>query len=197
MGVSLASLGAKGFSRRMSKILIPALILALAAPAAAQTDLLAPARAGKLQCYTPDAADRSCRALIAYSFAAGGKVVSRSETVLSPDDPILMKRRAELTLRGGALCGRVQAGDLDQATFTIAGRAASPSETAILRARAKSEYAEIFGKEICTSFKPARGGLEAGMTLDGVPQPDVTDQVVWVDAKDGWVVGPRRIRALT
>lgn len=181
----------------MRWVLIVAAVTAAAAQGRAAPDLLAPARAGKLQCYTPIAREKSCRAIIGYSFGPGGKVTSRSETVISTDDPIIMKRTAELVVRNGALCGRVRAEDLDAATFTIAGRAATPAETSALRARAKREFAGVFGKEMCTSFKPAKGGLAAGMTLDGVVQPDVADTVRWIDAKDGWVVGPRRSRALT
>lgn len=165
----------------------PLLAIALAGSALAAADPVAPARSGQQQCYSPNREAKTCRAINAYSFE-GRKVIVHARTLLSA--PIIMLREAEVDTSSGAICGRIRGEDLDRTTFLIRGQPASAKDTADLRKEVKAQYADLIGKLFCTSYKGRGPELTAGVSIDGVPQKDVSDQMLWIDPKDGWQVAP-------
>jgi hypothetical protein len=149
---------------------------------------LAPARAGKLQCYAPDQALKTCGALAGYSFAADGRILNRAEVVVSPTPFTTMTTTAPVTVRGPAVCGLMEG--VETATFRIDGKPADAATTAQLRGQVAGGFAAFAGQEVCTRYYPFREGLLATVTVGAVPRPDMTQPVIWVDPGDGYAVKP-------
>jgi hypothetical protein len=171
------------------KPIVAIFILALASPAlAADADPLAPGRAGKVQCFTPDVKAKTCRQIVSFTFGPGGAIVTHASTALNEN--VVMHHGGPVTIRAGAVCRRLAANDLDQASFSLGGKPASSADTAALRVEVKTEYAGMIGKELCTSYRPAGRFFAASLAMDGVLQTDVTDTVLWVNPKDGYKLVP-------
>lgn len=169
----------------------PALLLlatgALPTCALAAEDPLAPARKGQVSCYQPNAAAKTCRAINSYRFE-GGKIVGLSQTSLT--EAVVMQRTAPVVVRDGAVCGTVRAEDIDTAAFLVRGQPATAEQTTALRDEVKRQYASLMGRELCTRFSGVGPVLTAAVAIDGQPQPDIKDTMMWVDPKAGFKVAP-------
>lgn len=165
--------------------------VALATPASAQeADVLAPAREGAMQCYTPNIERRTCRAIATYTFAADGAIDSGGHAVISPQPVIIMTANSPVVVRDGAVCGPFTLADLERATFTVDGRPASLEETAFIREQV-AQAPGIIDTEVCSTYTLTEGGVyRTEATVDGVAQPDFTDTVIWVRPEDGYTVAP-------
>jgi hypothetical protein len=168
-----------------------AVSLSVLVGAAGVPDPLAPARDGKLQCYQPNVARKTCGALASYSILGGGKISNPSSVLVASDgNVIIMKSTTIVEMRGNAVCGMVDRRTVDQATFTVDGRAASAYETARLRVQMAAAMAANFGKEICTTYERRGAGFVAQSTIGGLPRPDTSQDVIWVGQGDGYTVAP-------
>ena len=174
------------------KIAIATLVLvtslAACAPVAA-ADPLAPARAGQLQCYTPDPARKTCRALAGYTFeaGAGGETILNQADVLMAADPVTVVRTVSpVFVRGDAVCGRGL--PLADAVFLIEGRPAEAAMADRLRQVFMARRAAMIGREICTRYLPLQDQLVPAVSVDGVEREPGNDRIIWVGPKDGWTV---------
>ncbi len=169
-----------------------ALVLGLlAAPAAAQTaDVLAPARAGQLQCFEPNVTAKTCQSLGGYTFQANGVIDNPAQVLISPSPAIVMRISNPVTVRNGAICGPLTAADIARATFTVDGAPASESDTTEIRSSLTQQLSQMFGHESCLTLTPDGDGFRASTTMNGVPQPQQTQRVIWVGANDGYRVAP-------
>lgn len=181
----------------MRTAILPGLILMLAAAGglsahAATFDApLQPASDGQMQCYSPDAARKTCQSLAAYRLGAKGDIDNIAITLLSRDPAITMRTVSPVTVRAGQVCGLIRAEDLQGASFTINDQPADADQTAALRQKIGDAMKDVIGKEVCTAYVPAPGGgLTAKATIGGVPQPDADLPVVWVAPSDGYKVAP-------
>lgn len=158
-----------------------------AAPGGA--DPLAPARAGKLQCYSPSAATKSCRSLASYAFAADGSIANRAEVLLAPQVGLVMTTVSPVTVKNGAVCGML--GDLSDAEFVMNGQPAAPQVADSIRERLGPVRAPMMGKEICTVYRPDGDGFITEATIGGQPTPPgAAQKVIWVAPSDGYGVRP-------
>src|ERR1700742_3677529 len=80
------------------------------AEAAGQIDQL---KSGKLQCYGPNIAKKTCAALSGYTF--GSTIMNQAEVLISNDPVGTMKTNSPVTLRGDAICGVPAKADIDNA----------------------------------------------------------------------------------
>lgn len=173
----------------MMRMVLAALALStLASAAAAQpaADTLAPAREGQLQCYSPTPA-KTCRALGGYTFASDGAITSNAVTVIQPQPLVVMSISSPATVRGDAVCGPVRASDLEAATFTIDGAAATPEQSTSIRA-AMAPMIQALAGEICSTFTPQGEGFVTTATLNGEPMAGYSETVIWVGPTDGYAV---------
>lgn len=163
----------------------------LASPAAAQTaDPLAPAREGRLQCFEPNVAAKTCQSISGYTFQANGVIDNPAHVLISPAPVIVMHVNSPVTVNNNAVCGPIAAGDIQRATFTIDGAAASEADTADIRGALVQQLAPALGHETCMTLTPDGEGFRADTTIAGVPQPQQTQRVIWVGANDGYRVAP-------
>lgn len=168
----------------------PALVVAAppAPPPAPVASPLAPAKLGRLLCYSPDQALKTCAAMTAYGFPADGKILNRAQVVITPSPFIVMTTLTTVTVRGPAVCGRMEGAA--EATFTIDGKPADEATTADLRGQIAGAFTAFDGVEVCTTYVPFREGFMANVSIGGAPRPDLNQPVIWVEFNDGYVVSP-------
>ncbi len=163
----------------------------VASPATAQEgDVLAPARAGQLQCFEPNVAAKTCQSLGGYTFHANGGIDNIAEILLMPSPVIVMRASGPVTVENNAICGPLRAEDIQNATFTIDGVAANAEEAAQLKAAMTQQLAPMFGVQNCLTLTPDGEGFRAESTVAGAPRPELTQRAIWVGASDGWRVAP-------
>lgn len=157
---------------------------------AAHADPLAEAHAGKLQCYRPDTARKTCAALSGYVFDNAGGITNNAEVLLSPQPLLVMRTSSPVVIKGEAVCGPVRQEDIETAQILLNGDVLSEDKAAGVRAQILGAYQGQVGKEVCTTYVPSGDRLSAQVTVDGVPNPAFTQEVIWVSAGDGYKVSP-------
>lgn len=163
----------------------------LTVPASAQTaDVLAPAREGRLQCFEPNAAQKTCQTLGSYAFSSGGVISNAADILISPSPAIVMRITSPVTVRENAICGPLTAADIERASFTIAGAPASHDEASEIRAAMTEQLAPMFNVESCLTITQDSAGLRTDTSMGGVPQPHLTQRMIWVGANEGYRVAP-------
>ncbi len=163
--------------------------LAFTAPALAQQlDILAPARAGHLQCYAPDQARKTCRALASYRLRADGSYENQATVLIAQQPFIVMSASSPVSIRDGAVCGPLTQEHLQAAQFAINGQQASNDDAAYLR----EQLAQMPGflGEICTTYTPSGDSFRADVTVNGVAAGGESSTVIWVRPEDGYTVAP-------
>ena len=165
--------------------------LCAAAPAAHAIDLgpLAPAADGKVQCYSPNAAAKSCQSIGAYQVDAKGVIQNDAVVMINSSPLLVMTTRSAVTLKGGADCGVLRPEHIAGATFTVEGRPADAGQTARLRGAMLGTMKPMLGHEICVYYRAQGDGVLATSTIDGKPQPQMDQHVMWVSPAEGWRVG--------
>jgi hypothetical protein len=158
--------------------------------ARADNDPLADARQGRVQCYTPDAARKTCAAMAAYVFSPDGRITNPAVVLVGAQPVTLMRVTAPVEIKAGAVCGVPRAEDIDGAAIQVAGRQLTPEEAAPIKAQIETAFAARNGKEICTTYVPNGDRLSAQVTVDGVPEPKMSATVIWVAREDGYTVAP-------
>lgn len=158
----------------------------------AQTDPLAPARDGLVQCYDPAPAGKLCRAIGAYEFLPDGSIISDGMNRIENDLPVVLFARSRIEVRDGKICsiGPITAADIHR--VDVAGQ--SLDGPALAQARA-----QIYGAlpsamrsgSLCSAYTAnPDGSLTTTVDIDGVHQSDMGSTVRWVRPGDGWTVIP-------
>ena len=163
---------------------------AITAPASAQQgDVLAPARAGQLQCYTPDQVRKTCRALASYRLRPDGSYENQATVLVAQQPFIVMSTSSPVTVRNGAVCGPLAREHLQAAQFAINGQRASAEDAAYLREQL-AQMPGFLGDEICTTYTPSGEGFRADITVNGAAHGGEGSTVIWVRPEDGYSVAP-------
>jgi hypothetical protein len=157
---------------------------------AAKADPLANAHAGMMQCYQPDTSRKVCLALASYVFERNGAIINRADVLLSPQPALIMRTSSQVIIKGDAVCGPMRREDLDAAQFFANGTPIPADKVAEIRNEVAHGYEGLLGKEVCTTYIPAGDRLSAQVTIDGAPNAQYTQQVIWVKPDDGYTVAP-------
>jgi hypothetical protein len=151
---------------------------------------IAEASRGQLECYSPDVARKTCHSLAAYSIRSDGMIDSASTVLLSRSPAVTMSAVSQVKVKAGQVCGFVTPEELNQATFTVDGAAATPDQTTALRGRIPTAFQSVFGHEVCTGYVTDGGKRLATSSFDGVARPGADQPVAWVSPADGYSVQP-------
>jgi hypothetical protein len=165
------------------------LLSAASAPLqSSEPDPLLPARTGRLQCYAPDAAHKTCGSLAGYRADGAGRYLNRAEIPLTPDGSLTMTITTPVRIVSGAVCGPIRAEDIARAEVRIAGTPMAAGQAAPLLARVAQAFGPLIGHEICTRYEPEADGFVSRASLDGIYRPDLDQRMIWVDPADGYRV---------
>ena len=174
-----------------SVYLTAALILTAAQSVPAATDPLGPAKAGQLQCFTPDTSRKICKALAGYALGRGRAIQVRADILMAPASLlIVMRTSTSVELQSGAVCGRVRARDIEASTFTIAGNPVPQQMVQLASPQILSVMRSHLDQEICSTFVPNGSTFTTQLTIDGVARPELSETFVWVRPSEGYAVGP-------
>ncbi len=176
--------------RALAPLLATAFALASAAPALTADDVLAPARAGKAQCYQPNPERKLCDSMGWYEWRADGSIANRTEVLLPGEGAVVVMHSVDtVTVRDRAVCSPILAATIAASTFTVNGREADAADTARYRSAISRSMQPLFGVEACVIFTPEGEGLRADATINGKAEAALTQRVMWVAPADGWRVG--------
>lgn len=170
-----------------------AAMMAGAAGSAAAAELpepLGPAGEGRLQCYEPDAARRTCMSLAGYA-PVGGAIIETTSVLVNPDPLVVMRTAAPVQVEDGAICGVARRRYVETAAILVEGdRALSEVDAAPVRQQILTVVQPYLDRKICTTYRRDGDGWMTKATLDGTPQPALDQRMIWVSPGDGWRVGP-------
>lgn len=169
--------------------MIASLLLSIAALA----DPLAPARAGQVQCYDPVPAQKLCRAIGSYEFAADGTISNLAVTRIQDAPPIVMFARSAVALKGDKECSVNPLNEADIERIEVAGQPLDAATLALARGQIVAALPDFMktGEPLCSAYSSnSDGSLSATVDIGGVPHPELTATVRWVDLADGWKVTP-------
>lgn len=160
------------------------------AASAAAVDPIAPALAGKVQCYQPDAARKTCNSMGAYRKDPTGTIQNTATILLRPEPLIVMRTTAPVVVKANAICGTITEGDLAAADFTIDGQPADAANAEALRNAIRPGYAAVLNREICTAYVPSGDEMAARISIGGKRMPALDQRVRWISPSEGYSVAP-------
>lgn len=162
------------------------LVLMAAAVTAPLPDPIAPANEGKLQCFSPNLAAKTCASLNKFSRSPDGAIDNESTVLIAVTPLVTMTTISPVTITGRRVCAVTTPAVIAAAHFTISGAVPDDAHTAELKAKVTKGYGPILGHTVCTLFEADGSGFTAHISLDGLPSPGVDQRVIWVG--DGWTV---------
>jgi hypothetical protein len=165
-----------------------------APPAAAQSgEFLRRSQAGEVECWSPDRAARTCRAMSTYRSLEGGRIVNDAIVFLQHDPRVIMFVSSDVHVRDEMICGTVLSSDLDAAYFEIDGVRADDEQAHAIRGAVAQLFAGI--SEVCS--RHTRDGEQFLVTaiVDGIERADLSDRMVWIRPEDGYTIDPAETSA--
>jgi len=163
-------------------------VLVLLAGAPQTEDVLAPARAGKLQCYQPNVAARTCQSLASYTRNPDGSYRNGATVLISPTAQIVLETSSVVHVVSGAVCGTIARDDVLAGKVFKAGAPIAPDKMLLESIADGYAAAGLIGPEICTRYIADGAAMKAEISIAGVPQPDFSTRVIWVSPDDGYRV---------
>jgi hypothetical protein len=160
---------------------------------AAATDPLAPARAGQVQCYDPVPAQKLCRAMGSYDFAADGTISNLAVTRIQDAPAIVMFARSPVVLKDDKECSAGALKETDIEKIEVNGQPLDAATLAVARGQIVAALPDFMktGEPLCSAYSPNPDGtMSATVDVGGVAHPELTATVRWVDPAEGWKVTP-------
>ena len=167
------------------------LVLALlAAPApASKIDARVPIRQGKLRCGLPDVRRKTCGTLSSYALGPNDSYVVSFQGLIS-DDGLVLAYAATGHFKNGELCLTVGSREVAAATFVKGGVTLTGDALVGLRDDLRIVFADTYGKEVCNRDLGQDGVFRSEGWVAGERNADYDKDVIWVDPKDGYALGP-------
>ena len=162
-------------------MIFEAMLLALAGQA--DPDPLAMARAGKIQCYGPLVAEKTCTSTVRFVLVEGQW---RSIVVMGLPDSGAFEIEMPATIEDGAVCTRPAREIFQNAKLTVAGAPMPAADAQEYRELLAEGYAPNFGKTLCARYRAEGDHFVAEWTSDGTLDPDMTQPFIWVGPAEGY-----------
>ena len=174
-----------------------ALSLAFLGPVAAHADGLSEARAGKLQCYEPNLANRTCHGLFKIVIKADGSATSGGDVllnVLNGSSVLVMRTpQSAATVTGNSTCSVARKSDIEGSVFLLDGKPVNAESDRRIKDDMETRQAASFGTTECSIYTVAKPGVyQVTETVNGKPQPVGSHIVgmIWVNPSEGYKIGP-------
>jgi hypothetical protein len=147
------------------------------------SDPLAPARQGLVQCRAPNEDRKTCVTIVAYTPQGKGAYRSVSRTRVRNQPEIIIEAVATVHVANGLVCDRDFVGTWRAARLTM-GVGGSPAPEVIsadVHRQLDPSFARFEGKLICSRYEPADHGVTSSLLIDGQPDPeDEGGLILWV-----------------
>lgn len=168
------------------------LLMALLALAAAPQDLgpLEPGRAGKLQCYGPNVAARTCTAIGGYRFQPDGTILNDARNQIGAAPAIVLYATGRVYVKDGAECARSENRVEEITRIDVDGAQLPDEQFQLARQQIAANIQAVLGDgEFCSTYHPNPDGtLRATVAINGVERPEFESTVLWIDADAGWTL---------
>lgn len=169
--------------------LILALLVAPAPAPAQKIDARVSIRQGKLRCGLPDVQRKTCGTLSSYALGPNDSYVVSFQGLIS-DDGLVLAYAATGHFKNGELCLAVGDREVAAARFIKGGVTLTGDALAGLRDDLRIVFADTYGKEICNRDLGQNGVFRSEGWVAGERSTDYDKDVIWVDPKDGYTLGP-------
>ncbi|RZJ29172.1 MAG: hypothetical protein EON85_07515 [Brevundimonas sp.] len=168
------------------------LLMALLALAAAPQDAgpLEPGRAGKLQCYGPNVAAKTCTAIGGYRFQADGVILNDARNQIGAAPDIVLYATGRVYVKDGAECARSENRAEEITRIDVDGTPLQGEQFEMVRQQIAANISAVLGDgEFCSTYAPNPDGtLKASVSVNGVARPEFESTVLWIDADAGWTL---------
>ncbi len=165
------------------------LFAALLAASNITVDPLKEIHAGKIRCAMPDLKHKTCITMARYLPRADGGFDVAVEG-LTTDSGIAIHYQVPLVVRDGGLCLTLNSDDIAKASFSKAGVALKGPALAALREQERAFLTPLLGHQVCSRDMMDGELIVARGYVDGERFPALDKSVIWVEAKDGYTIGP-------
>lgn len=169
-------------------MLIAAAALALLVPQDAGP--LEPGRAGKLQCYGPNVAAKTCTAIGAYRFEADGTIWNDARNQIAASPAVVLYATGRVYVRDGAECANSENRAEEITRIDVDGVELPREQFLIARQQIAANVQQVLGDgEFCSTYAPnPDGSLKASVSINGVARPEFESTVLWIEPDAGWTL---------
>lgn len=168
------------------------LLMALLALAGAPQEAgpLEPGRAGKLQCYGPNVAAKTCTAIGGYRFEADGTIFNDARNQINASPAIVLHATGRVYVKDGAECARAENRAEEITGIEIDGARLDGARFEAARQQIAANISAVLGDgEFCSTYTPNPDGtLKASVSVDGVARPEFESTVLWIEPNAGWTL---------
>lgn len=168
------------------------LLMALLALAGAPQDAgpLEPGRSGKLQCYGPNVAARTCTAIGAYRFDPDGTIWNDARNQINASPAVVLYATGKVYVKDGAECARPLNRAEEITGIEVDGTRLEGAQFEGARQQIAANISAVLGDgEFCSTYAPnADGTLKAAVTVNGVARPEFESIVLWIEPNAGWTL---------
>lgn len=163
-------------------------LLATGAPAAA-ADPLAEARAGKIQCITPNVAAKTCAGMVRYQIKDASTFDSTATMLIAPTPLITIEIKNSGTVENGMTCNVVNQADYAAGKVMMDGAPANEAMAQAVLSQLGAAIQPLAGKKACGSDSKEGDVIVAKAIVDGAPMPALDQRFIWVKPEDGYKLG--------
>ncbi len=169
-------------------MLLTALLALIAAPQDAGP--LEPGRSGKLQCYGPNVAAKTCTAIGAYRFDADGTIWNDARNMLSASPQIILYATGKVYVKDGAECAHPLNRAEEITRIDLNGTPLEGAQFTTVRQQIADNINLVLGDgEFCSTYTPNPDGtLKAAVTIGGVARAEFQSTVLWIEPDAGWTL---------
>ena len=166
------------------------MLVLLLAGAHGMGDPMVAIRAGKIRCGLPDLRRKTCATMARYIRRNDGGYDVAFDG-LTTTDGMTIHYQVPLDVSDGGLCVTLNADDIARASFSKAGKVLTGAPLAAVRERERNFLAPLLGHQVCARDQGRDGTFIAEGFVDGERTPELDKSVQWVDAQEGYTLGPQ------
>lgn len=139
-------------------------------------------------CHEPDTARKTCMSIAKYEKIDGNRYRNDAVTEAVGFPGVSMQTSMTVTVRNRSVCGRVLPPHIRSAVLMRDGVRVPPAESIAIIGVLMATTAPIFGKEICTFYRPDGARLRAEISINGVRMSELDQTVTWIQKDDTYRV---------
>ena len=137
-------------------------------PYAAKVFPLRPATIeGKVQCFSPNVARRTCQTIVQYRALTNVAFINTATVLINSQPGMTMRVSTTSRVVNDAVCGTMMPGNLADATLYRDGAVVPRDVARPILAKVATEMAPLMGRETCTRFAATATGFVAKVSIKG------------------------------